>query len=57
MDAATYQVEVKKLRDRWQDWLGCLEDPEKDIALARQLIKKLLASPVFVKPAANERGV
>jgi hypothetical protein len=55
-DATSYRAEIVKLRDRWQDWQGVLEDPEKDINLARQLVKKLLSSPVFVTPGA-ERGV
>jgi site-specific DNA recombinase len=56
IDVANYRAEIAKLRDRWQDWQGVLEDPDKDINLARQLIKKLLSSPVFVTPGA-ERGV
>jgi len=53
VDAATFQAQVAALRERWQDWQGALEDPDRDIALSRQLIKKLLTSPVIVKPEGD----
>ena len=55
VDAKEYQAKIAALRERWKDWEGALQgDGEKDLDLARQFIKKLLVSPVFIIPL--ERG-
>jgi hypothetical protein len=54
IDAASYRSQVAALRERWKDLEGAFQgDGGKDLDLARQLIKKLLISPVSVTPRAG----
>jgi hypothetical protein len=49
MDVKTDQDRVEQLREQWGTWSQCLDD---DPLLARQVLRKVLASPIKVTPRA-----
>jgi hypothetical protein len=54
-DAQADHERVEQLRARWGSWQGALDqDP---VLLARQLLKKVLATPIYVRPVGHREWV
>ena len=49
-DAQADRDRVEQLRARWGSWQGALDE---DPVLARQVLKKVLATPVYVRPTGR----
>jgi DNA invertase Pin-like site-specific DNA recombinase len=49
-DAEADRDRVEQLRERWGSWQGALD---QDPVLARQLIKKVLGTPIYVRPTGK----
>jgi len=53
-DAEADHERVEQLRARWGSWQGALD---QDPVLARQLIKKVLGTPIYVRPVGQREWV
>jgi len=53
-DAQADHERVEQLRARWGSWQGALDH---DPVLARQLLKKVLATPIYVRPVGHREWV
>jgi hypothetical protein len=51
-DAQADRDRVEQLRERWGSWQGALDE---DPVLARQLLKKILATPIYVRPTGRRQ--
>jgi hypothetical protein len=49
-DAQADRDRVEQLRERWGSWQGALDE---DPVLARQLLKKVLGTPIYVRPTGR----
>ncbi|MET0485892.1 MAG: hypothetical protein ABW216_09355, partial [Candidatus Rokuibacteriota bacterium] len=49
-DAQADRDRVEQLRERWGSWQGALDE---DPVLARQVLKKVLATPIYVRPTGR----
>jgi hypothetical protein len=49
-DAQADRDRVEQLRARWGSWQGALDE---DPVLARQVLKKVLATPIYVRPTGR----
>jgi hypothetical protein len=53
-DAQADRDRVEQLRERWGSWQGALDE---DPVLARQLLKKVLGTPIYVRPTGHREWI